>query len=92
MAKQKSNHIALEIEAFEKKIKEFQKYLAVNDINKIFDDLTKAKEIDTQIKLMNAIPNLLDQLSKLRETQEKDIEARGGIQISGLAEKFVKGD
>ena len=90
MAK-KSNHIALEIEAFEKKIKEFQKYLASKDINKILDDMARAKETDIQLKMMAAIPNLLEQLNKLREAEEAQIETRGNIDVSGVMDNFLKG-
>lgn len=90
MAKQKSNVIALELEKFETKIVEFQTYLEDKNINDIYDDVARAKEIDIQLKLMNAIPFLLDQLAKLREVEVKKVEARGGAEIGGFAEQFIK--
>jgi hypothetical protein len=89
MAKSKSTHIALEIEAFEKKIKEFQRYLASKDINNIFDDAARAKEIDIQIKLNTAIPNMLEQLNRLRIEEESILETRGGGEITGVMDEFL---
>lgn len=93
MAKQKTNHIALETDAFEKKVNEFQTYLANRDINQMehrVEDISK--EIADQLKIMAQIPVMLEQLRKLREIQEKEIEARGGVEIGGLAERFIKGN
>jgi len=90
MAKKQSNVIALELVKFDNKIKEFQKYLDNKNINDIYDPQERAKEIDIQIKLMNTIPYLLEQLQKLKEQEVKQIESRGGNDISGLADSFLK--
>jgi len=90
MARAKSDLIALELEKFENKIFEFQKYLDDKDINQIYEDGIRAKEIDIQLKLMNAIPFLLEQLEKLRQQKTERIETYGGKKVSGIAEDFLK--
>lgn len=86
MAKKKDNNIiALEIEKFEEKINEFQTYLEVNNINRVGeyeDDGKKYKEIETQLKIMAALPALLEALKRLREvSQERQMETRGDVDI-----------
>lgn len=46
----------------------------------------KHKEIDTQIKMMNALPSWLVALKGLKETsQAKEVELRGGAEINDAA-------
>lgn len=90
MAKSKvGNVIALEIEKYESKINEFQTYLETHDIRRIGEldiEEDKYKEIDTQIKMMNALPNWLVSLKTLKEDAEaKSIELRGGNEISDIS-------
>lgn len=90
MAKKNNDSvIALEIEKYEQKINEFQTYLETHDIRRIgeFDgEEDKYKEIDTQIKMMNALPNWLVSLKALKEAaEEAKTELRGGNEISDAA-------
>lgn len=89
MAKKVNSIIALEIEKYEAKIGEFQSYLEYNKIGIIeFDDIYK--EIETQIKMMNALPNWLEALKKLKEdAKDKPIELRGGAEINDVARKLM---
>ncbi len=82
MAAKKETLIALELERFERKIKEFQDYLDSNNINNISDDMTRYKEIDTQRNLMKDIGTLLGQLGSLREQEEKSVSTRGDVKIN----------
>lgn len=82
MAKKSNSTIALEIEKFEKKIKEYQTYLQLMDITKMTEEEGRHKEIGTQNSIMNLLPNWLEALKKLREVaQEKEMETRGDVGI-----------
>ena len=82
MAKKASSTIALEIEKFEKKIKEYQTYLQLMDITKMTEEESRHKEIGTQNSIMNLLPNWLEALKKLRDVAEtKEMETRGNVGV-----------
>lgn len=87
--------IALEIGKYEAKIREFQIYLETHDVRRIGEinkDEDKYKEIDTQIKILNALPNWLEALKRLKEVEgEATEEMRGESEIND-AHKFLKGN
>lgn len=79
--------IALQLEEFKEKINEYQSYLNSIDINKIRDTKERHNEVDCQIKIMNALPQWLAALEKLLEDADdikKEIEVRGGDEMSGI--------
>ena len=93
-AKRKDGIIALETEKFENKISEFQLYLEINNINKIseFDEdpSKKYKEIDVQLKMLLALPILLEGLKKLKEKEaDKKVETYGDVEVNA-AWKILK--
>ncbi len=88
--KDKNNVIALEIENFENKIKEFQIYLHTHDIRRIGEfekeGGDKYKEVDLQIKMMNALPNWLVALKSLKEAAaELQEDLRGDSEMNDAA-------
>lgn len=88
--------IAVELDRFEKKLKEFQSYLEKNSIvtqvtskNEILlaeDTQEKLhKEIQVQIKMQDAVLAWLPLLKKLKESkQEDELQTRGDIAVNGL--------
>jgi hypothetical protein len=89
----KESLISFERNRLEEKIKEFQDYLEDNTIiNKITNNKLKQvdpnvdrhKEIDVQIKMINALFTWLPALEKLRSVDGKEFEARGGAEINGM--------
>lgn len=91
MAKaKKDNPISLELDKFEKKIKEYQTYLATYNLLHIQDAAERHKEITAQNSIMNLLPNWLKGLKELREVTEKvEIETRGGATVN-TAWKLLK--
>lgn len=80
--KDKGNSIALEIDKFEKKIKEYQDYLQMMDITKMTEEDSRHREITTQNSIMSLLPVWLEALKKLRDVaQEKQLETRGDVDI-----------
>lgn len=92
MAKsKKDNPISLELDKFEKKIKQYQTYLESYNLLHIEDATERHKEITAQNSIMNLLPNWLKGLKELRETAEKvEIETRGGAEVN-TAWKLKKG-
>ena len=96
MAKSKKeigNIIALEIKKYQDKIEQFQDYLSTHDIQRIGESVEedKYKEIDTQIKMMNALPSWLVSLKSLKEDAEEDeVELRGGGQMNAAARRLIE--
>lgn len=94
MAKNKDSVIAFELDRLDEKIKEFQDYLEKNTIItkvknntlKEADETNRHKEIDTQIKMINALFLWLPSLEKLRSTEEKKPDIRGGNSLNGMFE------
>lgn len=89
--KKAGNVIALELDHFEAKIKDFQDYIKARPLKRmesIVDDMSK--EISDQLKIVQALPPLLEQLKRLRENEEKQIETRGNAELGGMASKFIK--
>ena len=91
MAKTKKNEaIALELEKFEQKIREFQAYLETYNVNSktetiMVDASKRHAEIQCQIKIMDALPNWLAGLKKLKEdSQTAEPEYRGDQVPNGL--------
>jgi hypothetical protein len=84
--------IALELERFEKKIKEFQDYLEFTSIKSIGDTKERHSEIDAQIKILNALPNWLASYEKLLEQNDasKELILRGDEEMSGLMKNKLK--
>jgi hypothetical protein len=89
----KESLIAVELGRLDEKIKEFQDYLEKNTIitkvkdNKLreADDANRHKEIDTQIKMVNALFIWLPALEKLRDTDASNaFEARGNAEVNGM--------
>lgn len=87
MPKLKKNEaIALELEKFEAKIKEFQQYLETYNVTSkteaIMVDVSKRHaEIQCQIKIMDALPNWLAGLKKLKEDSETAAPEYRGDQV-----------
>jgi len=71
MSKSKDNKVSLELERFEKKIKEYQDYLEKNNILKISDEGDRYKEISAQNSIMDKLPSWLKGLKELRENAEE---------------------
>lgn len=92
MAKtKKENPISLELDKFEKKVKQYQTYLETYNLLHIEDSAERHKEITAQNSIMNLLPNWLKALKELRETAEKvDLETRGGAEVNA-AWKIKKG-
>lgn len=86
MGKEKTSIIALELDRFESKVRQFQDYL--HNVNPLIieDEKKRQTEIDTQIKIMRELPNWLAALEKLRnqDIMEKAKEIRGDVELSGL--------
>ena len=79
----KDNPISLELDKFEKKIKQYQTYLETYNLLHIEDTGERHKEITAQNSIMNLLPNWLKGLKELREISEKaTIETRGGAEIN----------
>lgn len=79
--------IKIELSKFEKKINEFFDYLDKVKIMKIED----LKEIDTQIKVMDAVTRWLPILEKLRENeQNRKTETRGDQEIGGAFKDMLR--
>lgn len=84
-----SSLIGIELTKFEKKMNEFYQYLEDCKLKNIED----LKEIDTQIKMMDAIIRWLPILEKLRETEEtKKIEIRGDQEVGGAFKDLIEND
>lgn len=101
MAKKNEGVIALEISKYEEKIKEFQDYLEQNNVvtkvtskgeyNEADNVQDKRhKEILIQIKMMDALPNWLSALKKLREEEIDKLELRGGTEMSDAARIMIE--
>lgn len=89
----KESLVAIELSRLDEKIKEFQDYLEKNTIItkinrnnelKKADEENRHKEIDTQIKMINALFVWLPALEKLRGTDKKGFDARGGTEVNGM--------
>lgn len=95
MSKKKESLIALELKEFSDKIKQFQGYLSEHDIRFMDEDKKRHDEVGCQIKIMDALPNWLAALEKLLttdEVQKKEIEVRGGNEVSGLMKIKMNND
>ena len=91
--------IGVELDKLESKVKEFQKYLEINNIltmrgtvrfDEVEEDLQDKlhKEMIIQIKVQDAIFNWLPLLEKLREDKKtKALETRGDVAINGMFKK-----
>ena len=88
--KTKNEAIALELERFEAKIKEFPEYLETYDVTSKTDGVMtvaskRHQEIQCQIKIMDALPTWLAGLKKLKEDSETaEPEYRGDQVPNGL--------
>ncbi len=84
MAKtKKDNPISLELDKFEKNIKQYQTYLETYNLLNIEDPSERHKEITAQNSIMTLLPNWLKGLKELREASDKAaIETRGGVEIN----------
>lgn len=90
------SNIEFELSRIDEKIKEYQDYLSENTIiTKVKDNKLKEasedqslrhKEIEVQIKMMDAVLKWLPTLKSLREeeTETKSLETRGDVQVSGI--------
>lgn len=80
--KNNGNSIALEIDKFEKKIKQYQDYLQMMDITQMIEEDTRHREITTQNSIMNLLPAWLEALKKLRDVSaEREMETRGDVGV-----------
>lgn len=88
----KESLIALELNSFEDIVKRFQDYLSKYDVRFIEEDKKRHDEADCQIKIMNALPNWLAALERLRESKSdaKVVDVRGSSEMSGLMEIKMK--
>lgn len=96
MAKQRSgNYVALELDALEKKITEFRKYLDNTSVRSIADYHERHDEIKVQIIMMKELINILSQYDGLKKQSEKEIDekqqeqTRGDIPLSPLEEGLI---
>jgi hypothetical protein len=96
MAKQKSgNYVALELQALEKKIKQFREYLDNTSIKTIQEYEERHAEIKVQLLLMKELINILSQFDSLKKQSEKDDDdkqhdpTRGDIPLSPLEEGLI---
>lgn len=91
MAKaKKDNLVSLELEKFEKKIKQYQTYLETFNLLHIEDAGERHKEITAQNSIMDKLPTWLKGLKELREASDKVVvETRGGAEINA-AWKILK--
>jgi hypothetical protein len=55
-----------------------------------FDVEDKFKEIDIQIKMMNALPNWLSALKGLKESEQAKMELRGGGEMSAATQIIME--
>jgi hypothetical protein len=72
-AKKSDNPIALELNKYSSKVKEFQDYLESKPINSIGDDSTRHKEIEVQLKMMEKLPFYLSEIKRLRAVVEEGV-------------------
>lgn len=73
-SKKSENPIALELNKYEKKVKEFQDYLEAKPINSIVDDGVRHKEIDIQLKMMEKLPFYLSEIKKLKIAVQEGVD------------------
>lgn len=94
MAKKIANTIiAIELEKYEEIIIQYQSYLVQNDIRLMDEDKKRHDEISAQIKIMDSLPKWLAALEQLRykdQEEKKELEVRGGSEMSGLMEQKMK--
>lgn len=82
--------IAVELDKFEKKLNELQRYLLLNIIDSDMHPDIKYKEIDCQLKIQNHVLNWLPILEKLREGDaKKKMEVRGGQEVNGMFKELI---
>lgn len=87
----KSNPISLELDRFEKKIKQYQDYLDRNNLLNIEDAGERHKEISAQNSIMDKLPNWLEGLKRLRDDSEKSqVQMRGDSTVN-KAYEILKG-
>lgn len=72
--KKADNPIALELNKYENKVREFQAYLEKTIITSIADDASRHKEIDIQLKMMEKLPFYLSEIKKLRVIIQEGID------------------
>ena len=65
-SKKSDNPIALELNKYELKVKEFQDYLDSKPITSMANDSERHKEIEVQLKMMEKIPFYLSEIKKLK--------------------------
>ena len=92
MAKKANTIIAIELEKYEQIIIQYQSYLVQNDIRNMDEDKKRHDEIAAQIKIMDSLPKWLAALEALRykEEENKEVDIRGGSELSGLMEEKFK--
>lgn len=91
MATKKNNDslIAPEEAKLSAKVEEFQSYLETRKINGEGDDSKRHKEIEVQIKMLNALFEWLPSLESLRRLgtdEEEKEEYRKGTRPAGIAQ------
>jgi hypothetical protein len=87
MQKKQNTLINVELDRFEKKLNELQRYLLDNVINDEMHPDTKYKEIDCQLKVMQSVLNWLPVLEVLRGGEAKKdarLETRGGSELNEM--------
>lgn len=106
MATKKNSYITAELEFAEQQLETWKKYIQDNPIESIEDrmDYKETKNggmIRTVVQTKEAVIKslrdtlkeylaLLEVVDRLREAEEKKVEARGNAGISSLAEEFLK--
>ena len=93
-AKNSGNYVALELQALEKKISEFRKYLDENNVRNITEYSERHDEIKIQVLLMKELINILSQFDVLKKQAEKEEddkhqETRGDVPLSPLEEGLI---
>lgn len=108
MATKKEVYITAELDWAEEKLREWREYIDINPLDKLEDRIkwkeTKAggmmpmvvASIESQIKsirdTMKEYLMLLEQVNKMRESEEKKISLRGKSELSQIAKKFLDKD
>lgn len=81
--------IKIELNRFETKMNEFYAYLEDCKLKNVED----LKEIDVQIKMMDALIRWLPILERLRETEKsKVMETRGDQEVGGAFRTLIEND
>lgn len=94
MAAKRTNHIALELKALERKIQEFRDYLDDVKVKNIADYNERHQEIKVQVLMLKELGPLIGQFESLKKQAEEETtkaaqETRGDVPLSPLEEGII---